>query len=183
MIRVASICVALLTSGNAFAAEGGTSQTAAETPQQKCQKIGKVYNKETKKCEAKKSSMNQDSLFESGREFAYAGQYQEALAIFDLAPNQLDPRLLNMKGYSYRKLGQVEKAMAFYKHSIALDPKYSLVREYYGEALLQTGDVDAAKIQLTKIREICSSENCESYQQLFAAISNHQAGQPAVSRW
>lgn len=174
---------------NLATAAGGDSGTPSAKPQPAkiCFKKGEVYNKKTKKCEKKEAVLDQDSLFESGREFAYAGQYEEALAIFDLAPNQLDPRILNMKGFSYRKLGQIEKGMAHYKHSIAIDPEYALVREYYGEALLQVGDLAAAKEQLSKIEAICASQNCESYAQLYAAISDFESGASPedrnIQRW
>ncbi len=171
----------------AHAAGGGSDSTPKPAPAKICLKKGEVYNKKTKKCEEKEAVLDQDSLFESGREFAYAGQYEQALAIFALAPNQLDPRVLNMKGFSYRKLGQIEKGMAHYKHSIALDPQYALVREYYGEALLQIGDLDAAKKQLSKIKTICEVENCEPYIQLHAAITDFESGltpdQRNTQRW
>jgi len=156
------------------------------TPEETCLKLGKVYNKETKKCEEKQAGLDQESIFESGRAYAYAGQYVEALAIFELAPEPFDPRVLNMKGFSHRKLGQIEKGMAYYKHSIAIDPEYTLVREYYGEALLQIGDLAAAQNQLDTIKTLCKSEKCEPYQQLFAAISDYKSGgdfENRVSRW
>lgn len=181
-----AVAISLALPAGAYAAGGGTTTpTAKPSPQAQCKKLGKVYNKQTKKCEKKEAVLDQDSLFESGREFAYTGDYEGALAIFALAPDQLDARILNMKGFSHRKLGQIEKGMAFYKHSIAVDPTYTLVREYYGEALLQIGDVAAAKNQLNTIKDICQSENCEPYQQLFAAISDYQTGnqnQP-IARW
>lgn len=169
------------------AAGGGSDGTPTPKPAKVCLKKGEVYNKVTKKCEKKEAVLDQDSLFESGREFAYAGQYEQALAIFARAPDQLDPRILNLKGFSYRKLGQIEKGMAHYKHSIAIDPKYALVREYYGEALLQIGDLAAAKSQLKQIHEICETDNCQSYVQLHAAISSFENGlspdQRNIQRW
>ncbi len=183
---VLAFAISLALPGMAYSAGGGTTTPVAKpSPEMLCMRQGKVYNKKTKKCEDKKASLDQESIFESGREYANAGQYEEALSIFALAPDQLDARILNMKGFSHRKLGQIEKGMAFYKHSIAVDPTYTLVREYYGEALLQIGDVAAAQNQLNTIKDICQSDNCEPYQQLFAAISNYQTGnqnQP-VARW
>ena len=170
-----------------LAAGSDTPTTSTKPkPEETCRKLGKVYNKETKKCEKKQAGLDQESIFESGRAYAYAGQYDEALAIFSLAPQQLDPRVLNMKGFSHRKLGNIEKGIAYYKHSIAIDPDYTLVREYYGEALLQIGDVAAAENQLDTIRAICKSEECEPYQQLFAAISDYKSGGSfgnSVSQW
>ena len=170
-----------------LAAGSDTPTTSTKPkPEEACRKLGKVYNKETKKCEEKQAGLDQESIFESGLAYAYAGQYEEALAIFSLAPEPLDPRVLNLKGFSHRKLGEIEKGMAYYKHSIAIDPEYTLVREYYGEALLQIGDVAAAEDQLDTIKSLCKSEECQPYKQLFAAISDYRSSgrfEDSVSRW
>ncbi|MGB7286791.1 MAG: tetratricopeptide repeat protein [Salaquimonas sp.] len=176
-MRAIALSTALVIPGFAVAAGGGTTTpTPKPKPAAICLKKGEVFNKETKKCEKKEAVLDQDSLFESGREFAYAGQYEKAIEILSYAPDQLDARILNMKGFSHRKLGQIEKGMAYYKHSIAIDPQYALVREYYGEALLQIGDLAAAQEQLKQIKQICQSSDCEPYTQLHAAITDFEMG-------
>jgi hypothetical protein len=52
---------------------------------------------------------------------------------------------------------------------VALDPSYTLVREYLGEAYLIKGDVDSAKQQLTEIEKRCGT-TCEPYEELADAI-------------
>jgi tetratricopeptide (TPR) repeat protein len=147
---------------------------------------GKVYDKKTKKCVPKEASLDQDSFFETGRALAYSGNYQEAINILKAAPQKDDERVLNMLGFAHRKLGKTEIAVAYYKHSISLNPRYELVREYYGEALLGMGDLSAAHNQLDAIAGICGRD-CESYQALHAAISAHELGLPAdqqnLQRW
>ena len=158
----------------AFAAGGGSG---GEEPT--CTN-GKVYDKKTKKCVDQQSLNDQESIFEAGRQLAYNGRYDEAITLLSRAPDQGDARILNMLGYSHRKLGMLDTGIAYYKHSIAVDPQYALVREYYGEALLQKGDVTAARGQLASIGGICGTE-CEPYTLLMAAITDYEAGVPAGS--
>lgn len=173
-----------------FAAAGGSGETTTTTkpdPAKICQAQGKVYDKETKKCVKKEAFLDQESLFESGRAFAYAGKYEEALEILSRAPDQQDSRILNLKGFSHRKLGDIGKGISYYKHSIAVDPEYALVREYYGEALLQQGNLAAAENQLKMIRAICENKSCDAYKQLHAAITDFKAsghvGKNGTTRW
>ena len=129
---------------SALAAGSGSTEPAVSQAEKNCIKVGKVYNKKTKKCEEKKASLDHESIYTAGRELAYMGRYDEAIAMLSFAPNKNDNRVLNMLGYSHRKLGNVEKGMAFYKHSISVDPGYTLVREYYREALVKVGDLAGA---------------------------------------
>ncbi|MGO7425373.1 hypothetical protein ACCT09_37705, partial [Rhizobium ruizarguesonis] len=50
---------------------------------------GKVWDKAKKECvNPKKSSFNDDDLYKFAREFAYAGQYDNAITVLNLARNQ-----------------------------------------------------------------------------------------------
>lgn len=184
IVSVAMLAVAL--SAPAYAAggdsDGGSSSTTKKPQIKKCWFKNQVYNKKTKKCEKKEAVLDQDSIFDTGRELAYAGKYEDAITVLALAPNQNDKRVLNMMGYSHRKIGKLNQGIAYYKHSISVDPKYVLVREYYGEALLQKGDLGAAKAQLNAIKAICEGSDCKSYKQLHAAISNFENGLPIDQR-
>lgn len=169
-LAAATLAMALSVPSAGFAAGGGGG---SDTPT--CAS-GKVYDKTTKKCVSKSSLNDQESIFEAGRALAYAGEYNAAIELLSRAPDKQDERVLNMLGYSHRKLGMIDEGIAYYKHSIALAPQYTLVREYYGEALLQKGDLAGAHNQLQAIRAICEGENCESYQMLLAAIESHGGG-------
>ena len=52
---------------------------------------------------------------------------------------------------------------------MALDPEYTLVREYLGEAYVIKGELDLAKEQLAEIEKRCGT-TCEPYQDLAEAI-------------
>ena len=53
-----------------------------------------------------------------------------------------------------------------------MDPKYSLVREYLGEAYVIKGQIDLAKDQLSTIKTLCGNTACEEYQDLNNAIQH-----------
>ena len=52
-----------------------------------------------------------------------------------------------------------------------MDPRYALVREYYGEALLMKGDLDGARAELATIETLCGSRACEEYEDLADGIA------------
>ena len=154
-------------SAPAFSAGGGSSNTI-KVPS--CKK-GSIWNKKKKKCVKikKSSSLDDDNLFESARDLAYHGRYDEAIDVLKLAKNQNAPRILNYLGYSTRKLGDIEKGLTYYTAALKVDPNYTLVREYMGEAFLQLGQVDKAKEQLTEIEKRCGV-GCREYSLLKAEI-------------
>lgn len=141
----------------------------------KCKK-GKVWDKKKKKCvdEEETSNLDQDSIYETGRDLAYVGRYDEAITILGLVHNHQDVRVLNMLGYSHRKSGNMDLALAFYQKAIDQDPNYSLVREYLGEAYIQLGMLEKAREQLSEIERICSGRTCGEYRKLADLIVAEQ---------
>jgi len=122
----------------------------------------------------KSSSLDQDTLFNHGRKLAYAGDYEDAILVLKQAPDQGDPRILNMLGFSSRKSGRMDVALNYYRRAVATDPDFSLVREYLGEAFIQLGMLEKAREQLTEIERICGSRVCDEYGQLASLIVKSQ---------
>jgi len=100
-----------------------------------------------------------------------AGRYDEALAMLDLLRQPNTAEALNYRGYATRKLGQLDEGIKYYLKSVALDPRYTLVREYLGEAYVIKGDMASAKAQLRAIKRLCGTD-CEQYQHLAQAIAD-----------
>jgi tetratricopeptide (TPR) repeat protein len=144
----AALALSPLAVSTAFSAgSGGSSGSSSPT----CSN-GKVWNKKQKKC-MPPQAVDDDSLYEAGRDLAMQGRYGEAIEVLSLAADKTDPRILNYLGYSHRKAGRITVGLGYYQEALRIDPDYTLVREYMGEAYLQLGDVDAAKSQLTEIEK------------------------------
>jgi len=130
---------------------------------------GKVWDKKTSKCVPQQSGIDDDTLYEYGRDLALAGRYDEAIKVLSLATDKTDARILNYLGYAHRKSGRVLVGVGYYQEALRNDPDYTLVREYLGEAHLQLGDVAAARAELGEIKKRCGT-GCEEYVELAAQI-------------
>lgn len=148
----AAAILAVSLASNAFAAgSGNTSPPKTTETSTKCEK-GQVFDQETKTClDIKSDLMTDDLRYEGARELAYAGRYTEALVILASAANPSDPRILNYKGFTNRKLGNAKVAMAYYEEALAKDPEYILARSYMGQGMVSAGDLAGAKTQLKEI--------------------------------
>ena len=80
-----------------------------------------------------------------------------------------------MLGYSHRREGRVNVGIGYYHEAILNDPNYTPVREYLGEALLQIGDLPAAKAQLAEIEKRCGT-TCSDYTDLLTQIKAYKGG-------
>lgn len=156
---------------------------------------GKIWNAEKKECvapedmkpaeatpaEEKKPAEEQkksqreidDKLYEAAREFAYAGQYENAIRALNAASDQQDPRILNYLGYNTRKLGNMELGMRYYKRALQKDENYILARSYMGQALIEQGDIEGARVQLVEIRDR-GGENTWAYRALLQSLGGER---------
>jgi tetratricopeptide (TPR) repeat protein len=137
---------------------------------------GEVWDKKTHKCLERHSGVLPDSeLTEYAYSLAKADRYQEAIDVLDMLDNPNTPRALNYRGYATRKLGRTDEGIGYYLKSVALDPNYSQVREYLGEAYVIEGKYDLAKDQLATIEKLCGSKECEYYEDLADALKTAHA--------
>ena len=165
----ATLALSLVTTG-AFAASSGGSNPPKPTATTKECKKGKVWNKDKKRCvKIEQSSLGDDGIYENARELAYDGQYENALKLLEMAADPTDPRILNYKGYTNRKMGNTKTAMKYYQQALNIDPDYILARSYFGQAKMQNGDVAGAKEQLALIAGISGTDNWP-YQSLYKAL-------------
>ena len=169
MKPVLALATAALLSGGLFAlpalaaGDGGSSETPT------CP-TGQVYNQTKKMCVNAQSGVIDDkSLAAYAYALAQDGRYEEALATLDLMQDPNTAEALNYRGYATRKLGRVDEGIGYYLQAVALDPNYTLVREYLGEAYVIKGDIASAKLQLAEIEKRCGT-TCEPYEDLAEAI-------------
>lgn len=148
-LLASAIALPLAFSSAAFAAGGG-NETAPTKP--KC-KAGEVYDKETKSCVvAREGALDTQGFYENVRELAYAGRYEEAQAVLALMP-QTDDRTLTYMGFTARKMGQMETAMAHYAQALEVNPANVLARSYMAQGLVEQGKIQQAIAELHNIRD------------------------------
>ncbi|WP_405052116.1 tetratricopeptide repeat protein [Sinorhizobium sp. 8-89] len=133
-------------------------------------KNGKIWDARKGQCvNAKKSGLSDDILFEAARELAYAGQYENAIKVLGAVSDQRSARVLNYLGYANRKAGRMELGMQFYKRALQADENYILARSYLGQALVEQGRIEEAKVQLVEIRDR-GGENTWAYKALLQSL-------------
>lgn len=76
---------------------------------------------------------------------------------------------LNLQGFSWRKLGNYEKSLDAYAACLRIQPEYAPAREYYGEALLESGDREAAEGQLVWLKRLKADELAAQLETALAA--------------
>jgi len=81
---------------------------------------------------------------------------------------------LNYMGYSYRKLGNYERALAYYKRALNVKPDHRGANEYIGEAYLELKKPEMAKAHLDKLEKICGM-SCAEYRELKKAFDDYQS--------
>lgn len=175
MSKVSFFSTALVAASLMIAAPAAVQAAGEDKPPKttnttkKC-KQGRVYDATTKKClKVESHNFTDDQLYLAAREMAYDGQYLNALHVLDAAENQNDPRILNYRGFTNRKLGNHAVAMEFYEAALSIDPDYILARSYMGQGLLAYGDEVGALAQLAEIRER-GGRNTWSYTALSLAL-------------
>ena len=116
-------------------------------------KNGKIWSDKKKRCvKPGNASLDDDTRYDAVREYAYAGQYENAQTVLKSMSNQNDDRVMTYWGFTHRKMGNVELGMSFYERAIALNPDNLLVRSYMGQAHVEAGDTYLAWLQLQEIR-------------------------------
>ncbi|MGE0847453.1 MAG: tetratricopeptide repeat protein [Flavobacteriaceae bacterium] len=157
----------LLSAAPAFAMGSDDSSSSG---QPNCP-AGQVKDQASGKCVDKSSSLIDDNERVSyAAALAYAGRYEEAIAVLETAADKADPRVLNYLGYSHRKAGRVETGLAYYAKALAGDPNYTLAREYLGEAYVHMGKIDLARDQLHEIAARAGTDS-EEFRALAEAIA------------
>ena len=115
----------LVMSVPAYSAGGGDSGSSTRN----CPR-GEVWDRKQRKCRPRSSSLDNESLYRTGRQLAEAGRYEEAIDVLSIGADRGDKRILNYLGYAHRKAGRIDVGLTYYRQALAIDPQYTLVREY-----------------------------------------------------
>ncbi|WP_424833293.1 tetratricopeptide repeat protein [Ruegeria sp.] len=134
------------------AAGGGENNPPKPTNTTKKCLFGRVYDETAGKCvKPNKTNFTDDQLYEAVRELAYDGQYEHAQDILRIM-DQNDDRVLTYWGFTYRKMGELALANAFYEDAIATNPDNILARSYMGQGFVSEGKTDLAIAQWREIK-------------------------------
>lgn len=176
MYRKTILCALFAASAAAFA--GQTAMAAGEDTSEPPKKTktssectnGKIWDAKKNACvNARKSDLGDDILFEAARELAYAGQYENSIKVLGAVKDQKSARVLNYLGYANRKAGRMELGMQYYKRALQADENYILARSYMGQALIEQGQIEDARVQLVEIRDR-GGEDSWAYRSLLQSL-------------
>jgi tetratricopeptide (TPR) repeat protein len=76
----------------------------------------------------------------------------------------------NLMGFSLRKTGDYKQAYTFYRKALDFDPNHKGALEYLGELYVETGQLDKAKENVARLKELCPS-GCEELADLEKAVN------------
>ena len=84
-----------------------------------------------------------------------------------------NPDVLNLMGFSERKMGEASTALTYYKKALDLQPTHIGANEYLGELYLELKQPDMAEQRLAVLQQVCGS--CEEYTELKEKIEKFKA--------
>ncbi|MEM9350874.1 MAG: hypothetical protein AAGA47_11485 [Pseudomonadota bacterium] len=168
MTRILALILAAAP-GFALAAGGGSATPPKPTSTTTECKDGQVYNEDTQSCVMiQDSSLDADKAYEAVRELAYAGRYGDAQMILTTM-DQADDRVQTYWGFTHRKMGNTDLAMAAYYGALATNPDNHLARSYMGQHYAEIGGTEMARAQLIEIH-LRGGGDTWAYQALEDAI-------------
>jgi Flp pilus assembly protein TadD len=105
-----------------------------------------------------------------------SGDYLEAINLLKSADRnkEKDADINNLLGFTHRKIGELDKAGAYYRKALKIDGKHKGALEYQGELFLMIGNKAAAEDNLRKLDKICWL-GCSELDDLRTAIKNHKS--------
>ncbi len=85
------------------------------------------------------------------------GRYQDAIVQLNLSSQVFGPHpdILTYLGFTNRKLGKLDLAEDYYRQALATAPGHLGATEYYGELMVERGDLAGAQRMLTKLENSC----------------------------
>jgi tetratricopeptide (TPR) repeat protein len=85
------------------------------------------------------------------------GRYQDAIAQLNISSQTFGPHpdILTYIGFANRKLGNLDVAEDYYRQALAAAPGHLGATEYYGELMVQRGDLIGAQRMLRQLENSC----------------------------
>jgi tetratricopeptide (TPR) repeat protein len=104
------------------------------------------------------SSQSGDTAYLEAVSLIHEHRYAEALQSLHKAREVFGahPDILTYLGFANRKLGRYDVAEDYYRQALAAAPNHKGATEYYGELLVERGNLKGAKAMLAKLDRICT---------------------------
>jgi tetratricopeptide (TPR) repeat protein len=107
-------------------------------------------------------------------------RYSEAIVALDEARKSFGPHpdILTYLGFANRKLKRFETAETYYRQALSVAPNHRGATEYYGELMVERGDLAGARKMLSKLQKQCRfgcAEAEELQRWIVAGRSPHSA--------
>jgi tetratricopeptide (TPR) repeat protein len=85
-------------------------------------------------------------------------RYQDAIVALDRAKATFGahPDVLTYLGFANRKLHHYDVAESYYRQALAAAPNHKGATEYYGEMMIERGDMAGARRMLAKLDSLCT---------------------------
>lgn len=117
------------------------------------------------------TGLESEPLFRDASRLIKAQNYAAAIPYLQQLDKALpnNPEILNLLGFTHRKLKDYPTAKHFYDASLAQDPHYRPALEYQGMWFIETGNIPAAQANLARLRQICAT--CEETKDLEDALA------------
>ncbi len=86
------------------------------------------------------------------------GRYQAAIDDLHQAQTSFGPHpdILTYLGFANRKLGRFDVAETYYRQALTIAPQHRGATEYYGELMVERGDLAGARLKLAELDRQCA---------------------------
>lgn len=108
------------------------------------------------------------------RELIEMGSWGSAIwslkRVLEESPRNADAH--NLLAFSYRNIGETEKAEVHYDRALEIEPDHRGAHAYLGVLYIETGRAEQARDRLEALRDLCNRD-CAEYRELRSAIRDH----------
>ena len=132
-----------------------------------------------------------DSEYADGKEAFEAGEWRQAINWLNkvVARRPWHDNAHNMLGFSWRQIGDYDRAFIHYYEALRLNPRHRGALEYLATTYLELGRIDEANATAIRLTEVCDfsvmafdnqgwKSGCEELQILKAAYAKHNVPMP-----
>ena len=113
--------------------------------------------------------------YQAAQKAIESNDFQKAIGLLQKLDEEFaeEADVLNLLGYSYRKMGDFPTSKRYYLQALQINPNHRGANEYLGELYLQTGDLQKAEERLAVLDDECFF-GCEEYDELKEAIESYK---------